>query len=168
MREGFQARMSGAMLKAMQSNGINPNGAEMNAITAQMEPFFVSEMESTVGDPKELAKVHTELKAKVDAAVAVKAAEKPAPVAPSVTKPVILTVSPIGGQVGSTVTLKGTGFGSLSPHGVVSLGGKAPQQITGWTDTVIVFVVPKDASTGELVVTVNGVASAGVPFTVLP
>ena len=167
MREGFQARLSGAMLKAMQSNGINPNGAEMNAITAQMEPFFVSELGATVSDPKELAKVQAEMKAKVDAAVAVKATEKPTPVAPSVIKPVILTVSPVGGQVGSTITLKGTGFGSLSPQSTVSLGGKTVQP-TGWTDTVVVLTVPKESSTGDLAVTVNGVASNGVPFTVLP
>jgi hypothetical protein len=165
MREGFQARLSGAMLKAMQSNGINPNGAEMNAITAQMEPFFVSEMESTVGDPKELSKIQDEMKAKSGVAVAMKATEKSVLAAPSVTKPMILTVFPVGGQVGTSVTIKGSGFGANA--GRVELVGKLMQHSV-WADTVIVATVPKESSTGDLVVTVNGVASNGVPFTVLP
>src|SRR5580700_5029454 len=108
MREGFESRLSGVLTKALQSNGINPNGGEMNAIVAQVEPFFVSEVEFVVGDSKELAKVQAEIKAKSDAAAAVKQdaekAKKAAP--PEKVGPAILTVSPEGGQAGSTITIK--------------------------------------------------------------
>lgn len=154
MRESFDGRLAGALRKALVNNGINPNGAELNAITASMSGFFVSEVEGTVSDPAELAKVQKDIKAKQP---------KAEPVKPSVNRPAILSVMPPGGQVGSTITIKGENFGA---SGEVQFSGKAAVVAT-WTNNVVVTIVPKDATTGMLVVTADGLSSSA-SFTVLP
>jgi hypothetical protein len=62
------------------------------------------------------------------------------------------------------VTIAGTNFGT---GGRVTFNGTAAT-LTSWTPTSIVTPVPVGATTGPVVVTVNGVASHGISFRVIP
>jgi hypothetical protein len=65
------------------------------------------------------------------------------------------------------VTITGSGFGTTQGSGTVTFNGvtAAPPS---WSATSIVVPVPTDATTGPVVVTVGGIASDGVNFTVTP
>lgn len=196
MRESFAGALSGALNKSMMDNGINPNGGELGRISATILALVADEFEGIAGDPKELQKVQADAKAKADKKTAQAAADKKAaveaeraaraaqpgtfPVQPGPfpvplpppgghvpTSTVILSVSPTSAKVGTTITLKGTGFGAALPTSILTLSGKNLVTST-WSDTVIVSSVAPNSVTGPLVVTVNGIASVGFPFTVLP
>jgi hypothetical protein len=68
--------------------------------------------------------------------------------------------------VGTPVTIAGINFGALQVTGTVTFNGTAAT-ISNWSATSIAAVVPSGATTGNVVVTINGVASNGVAFTVL-
>src|SRR4029077_5712154 len=78
----------------------------------------------------------------------------------------ITTLSPTSGPVGSSVTITGTNFGTTQGTSTVSFNGTTATSITSWSATSIVALVPAGASTGNVVVSVGGVASNGVIFTV--
>src|SRR5262249_34180808 len=76
--------------------------------------------------------------------------------------PIITAVSPPAGAVNGTITITGTGFGNW---GQVSFnnttGNPGP-----WTDTSITVNVPSGATSGPLTVSLSGVVSNSVQFTV--
>jgi RHS repeat-associated protein len=78
--------------------------------------------------------------------------------------PVITSLSPSNGAVGSSVTINGSGFGSSQGTSIVKLNGAAAT-VTTWSGTQIVATVP-NATSGSMIVTEGGVASNGVTFTV--
>jgi hypothetical protein len=79
--------------------------------------------------------------------------------------PNITNLSPNSGAVGASVTITGTNFGSTQGTSTVKFNGTAGTP-TSWSATSIMVPVPTGATTGNVVVTVSGVASNGVPFTV--
>lgn len=79
--------------------------------------------------------------------------------------PNIASVNPTSGSVGTSVTISGAGFGASQGTSSITFNGVAAIP-TGWNDTGIVAPVPTGATTGNIVVTVNGIASNSVPFTV--
>jgi hypothetical protein len=79
--------------------------------------------------------------------------------------PAITTVNPTGGPVGTSVTISGSGFGTSQSTSTITFNGTSATP-TGWSDTAIVAPVPTGATTGNVVVSVGGVASNGVAFTV--
>ncbi len=81
--------------------------------------------------------------------------------------PVITALSPSAGTSGTVVTIAGTAFGSTKGTSTVTFNGTAGTP-TNWSATSITAPVPAGASTGNVVVTVAGQASNGVPFTVSP
>jgi hypothetical protein len=81
--------------------------------------------------------------------------------------PHITGLSPNVGPVGTPVTITGTNFGSTQGTSTVTFNGTTAAP-TSWSATSIVVPVPSGATTGNVVVTINGVASSGVNFTVLP
>ncbi len=81
--------------------------------------------------------------------------------------PSITSVNPTSGPVGTSVTVTGTNFGTTQGTSTVKFNGTAGIP-TSWNATTIVVPVPSGATTGNVVVTVSGVASSGVPFTVPP
>jgi hypothetical protein len=83
------------------------------------------------------------------------------------TAPSITSLSPTSGTVGTQVTLTGVNFGSTQGASTVTFNGTAATSISLWSATSIVAVVPTGATTGNVVVTVGGVACIGVPFTVV-
>jgi hypothetical protein len=81
------------------------------------------------------------------------------------TSPVITSLSPTSGPVGTSVTISGSNFGSSKGTSTVSFNGTAASP-TSWSATSIAVPVPSGATTGNVVVTVGGVASNGQTFTV--
>ena len=79
--------------------------------------------------------------------------------------PAIASLSTTSGAVGTAVTITGTNFGSSQGTSTVTFNGTAAT-VTGWSATSIVTSVPAGATTGNVVVTVGGVASNAVIFTV--
>jgi subtilase family serine protease len=79
--------------------------------------------------------------------------------------PVIAALSASGGAVGTMVTISGSGFGASASGGTVAFGGTTASP-TSWSATAIVVAVPAGAATGPVTVTVGGVGSNGLPFTV--
>jgi len=79
--------------------------------------------------------------------------------------PSITSLNPASGSVGTSVTITGTNFGSTQGTSTVKFNGTAATP-TSWTASSITAPVPTGAATGNVVVTVGGVASNGVNFTV--
>jgi hypothetical protein len=84
--------------------------------------------------------------------------------------PVMQSVTPTQGPVGTTVYVRGAHFGeSLSQNSKLYFNGVAVPypKIINWTDTLITATVPDGATTGPVVVTTaNGSSNADVTFTV--
>jgi len=81
------------------------------------------------------------------------------------TVPSITSLNPTSGPVGTSVTIAGTNFGATQGTSTVTFNGKAAAA-TSWSATSITAPVPSGATTGNVVVTVGGVGSNGVSFTV--
>ena len=80
--------------------------------------------------------------------------------------PNITMLSPTSGPVGAAVTITGTNFGASQGSSSVTFYNNQTATVTSWSATSIVVSVPAGASTGSVVVSVGGVASNGVSFTV--
>src|ERR1035437_1193710 len=79
---------------------------------------------------------------------------------------VVSSVSPSAGSVGSFVNLVGLGFGNTQGTSTVTCNGILVTTIISWSDTLIVVALPTGATSGDVIVVVNGESSAPVPFTV--
>jgi hypothetical protein len=82
------------------------------------------------------------------------------PAAPSLT-----CLTPSNGPVGTPVVIAGTNFGATQGTSTVTFNGVAATP-TSWSATSITVPVPTGATTGAVVVTVGGLASNGLSFTV--
>jgi hypothetical protein len=78
--------------------------------------------------------------------------------------PSIADLSPDFGVAGTEVTITGNSFGKPRFSSKVTFNGVL-SMIKSWTNNQITVVTPSAATTGDVVVTVNGVSSAGVLFT---
>jgi hypothetical protein len=81
--------------------------------------------------------------------------------------PQITSVSPNYGAPYATITLTGTNFGATQGVSTVTFNGVSAIE-SAWSNTGITVNVPTLATTGNLVVTVSGQSSNGIPFTVEP
>ena len=81
------------------------------------------------------------------------------------TDPIVTSLSPALGQVATTVVIGGANFGASQGTSTVTFNGVAATP-TSWSDASITVTVPATAATGPVVVTVGGVASNQVTFTV--
>ena len=79
--------------------------------------------------------------------------------------PSITSVNPASGVVGTSVTIAGTNFGATQGTSTIRFNGTVAAP-TSWSATTLVTSVPAGATTGPVVVTVNGAASNGVTFAV--
>ena len=79
--------------------------------------------------------------------------------------PNISSVNPTSGQAGTAVTLTGSNFGATQASSTVTFNG-VPSTASAWSATSITTAVPNGAGTGNVVVTVGGLVSNGVHFTV--
>src|ERR1700732_5024239 len=81
--------------------------------------------------------------------------------------PAITILNLTSGAVGTPVIITGTNFGATQGTSTVTFNGTAATP-TSWSATSLVVTVPAGATTGNVVVTVNDLPSAGAAFTVLP
>jgi YD repeat-containing protein len=81
--------------------------------------------------------------------------------------PSIASLSPNTGSWGTPVTITGTNFGAAQASSTVTFNGTAATPAS-WSATCIVAPVPDGATSGNVVVTVNGLSSSGVNFVVPP
>jgi sugar lactone lactonase YvrE len=77
--------------------------------------------------------------------------------------PVIDLVNPASGTIGTSITISGSNFGAVQGSSTVTFNGITATP-TSWTNTSILAPVPAEATSGPVVVTVGGVASNGVNF----
>lgn len=90
-------------------------------------------------------------------------------VAPLPNPPTISALTPPAGGVNTSVTITGTNFGPPMPViGVVTFNGIFGDLTIIQSNTQIFTYVPKGATTGPVVVTIGGVTSNGMNFTVTP
>ena len=80
--------------------------------------------------------------------------------------PAIKKLKPDSGSVGTWVKVKGSNFGAVQGTSTVTFNGTAAVDYSRWSDRKIRVRVPAGATTGPVVVTVNGQASSGIEFTV--
>jgi Tol biopolymer transport system component len=81
-----------------------------------------------------------------------------------INNPIITSLSPTSGPVGTVVTISGTNFGTA--FGIITINGMNAS-IISWSDTQIKTAVPSGASTGPVVVhKEGGLDSNAVTFTV--
>jgi RHS repeat-associated protein len=81
--------------------------------------------------------------------------------------PLVLSVSPTSGAVGTAVTVNGASFGAVQGTSTVTFNGAAATSISSWSNNQIVAAVPNSATNGPVVVAVNSTASnANVNFVV--
>lgn len=81
--------------------------------------------------------------------------------------PTISSLTPNTGAVGSAIVIAGTNFGTNKSKAKVTFNGTSAI-IGSFSSTSITATVPSGSTTGNVVVTVSGVASNGVSFTVTP
>jgi len=79
--------------------------------------------------------------------------------------PSISLLSPLSGPVGSTVSIVGANFGAAQAGDTVTFNGVLATVVT-WGPSQIVVTVPAGATSGDVVVTVNGTGSNGYLFAV--
>jgi hypothetical protein len=80
--------------------------------------------------------------------------------------PSISGISPAAGPVGTLVTINGSNFGASQGSSTVTFNGTGAVTVLSWSASSITVAVPAGATTGNVVVTVSGVASSGTSFTV--
>jgi len=81
--------------------------------------------------------------------------------------PVVASLTPESGGVGTLVTIKGSGFGASQGSSTVTFNGQPATPIS-WSDTEIQVPAPLADNTGYLEVTVNGVSTQPVIFNMPP
>jgi hypothetical protein len=77
----------------------------------------------------------------------------------------ITQLSPTSGPVGSEVTITGVNLGASQGANTVQFDGKTAA-VKSWSPAAVVAIVPPGATTGDVVVKVNGVTTKGIAFTV--
>jgi len=77
----------------------------------------------------------------------------------TVTGPQIASLNPTSGPLGTAVTISGSNFGSSQGNSTVTFNGTNATTIVSWSNTSIVADVPSLATTGNVIITVAGIAS---------
>ncbi len=80
--------------------------------------------------------------------------------------PQISFLSPTSGPVGTPVTINGSDFGGTQGTSTVTFNSQNAGAATSWDNGIIIINVPPGATTGPVVVTVNGAPSNGQTFMV--
>lgn len=80
--------------------------------------------------------------------------------------PAISSLSASSGAIGTDITIIGTNFGSSQGSSVVTFNGINSGTCSVWNTNSITCTIPTGATTGNVVVNVNGINSNGVNFTV--
>jgi len=81
--------------------------------------------------------------------------------------PTLTSLSPSSGPVATVVTITGNNFGATKGTSTVLFNGTVAAP-TSWSATSIVVPIPAGATSGNVVVTVGGLASPAVPYLINP
>ena len=82
--------------------------------------------------------------------------------------PVVDSITPTNAGPGSTVIIEGSNFGATTAKDLsVQFAGAPATTVNRQSDNSLSVVVPQGATSGDVLVTVGGVAAAGFPFTVV-
>jgi len=79
-------------------------------------------------------------------------------------RPTITSIDPDNGSPGTEIKINGTAFGANSEKVSVTING-VPAVVKSVSNTLIVVIIPEDAGTGEVKVTVNGTTITGPTLT---
>lgn len=112
------------------------------------------------GDYKVSLRIQDTKNKKAQAMIIVRISPIPVPLSP-----VINTITPSSGFVDFDVDITGSNFGAAQGSSTVTFNGVAAS-IISWSDSLITATVPTTATTGPVIVTVGGLQSNGVQFTV--
>jgi hypothetical protein len=82
-----------------------------------------------------------------------------------ITAPFINSLTPANGIAGTQVSINGVNFGGTQGTSTVTFNGINATP-SSWSDTSIIVPVPAFATTGPVAITVNGVVSNGLVFSV--
>ncbi len=82
-----------------------------------------------------------------------------------ITTPTIMTLTPASGPANTVVTISGLNFGATQGTSTLTFNG-FPATPTTWSDKKLIVAVPAGAITGPVLVTVAGISSNAVTFTV--
>ena len=85
----------------------------------------------------------------------------------TVKPPVVASLAPAAGTIGTAVTITGNFFGPTKGASSVTFSG-VPASVSTWSNTIIKCTVPVGATTGSVVVWTPAGSSAGKMFTVKP
>ena len=85
----------------------------------------------------------------------------------TVKQPIISSLSPTIGTVGTPVSISGSYFGATRGSSTVTFNG-VEASINTWSNTLITCTVPVGATTGPVIVTTSGGSFIGETFTVKP
>jgi hypothetical protein len=80
--------------------------------------------------------------------------------------PNIVSLSPDSGAVGDTITISGNNFGDIEGVSTVTFNNDIQATPTSWSAATIEVPVPVGATTGNVIVTANGMTSNSVNFTI--
>jgi uncharacterized protein (TIGR02145 family) len=83
-------------------------------------------------------------------------------------KPNITSINPTSANIGDEIIITGSGFGGQQSNSIVSINGTNITEYTSWSDSEIKIKIPVGAVSGKLSVTVGGVKSNEVDFTLIP
>ncbi len=83
--------------------------------------------------------------------------------------PLIISLNPTSGYVGSAVQISGKNFGNTKGSNSISFNGISlvGSDYLSWSDTEIKCKVPVGASSGKVIVTISNTNTNGIDFTVL-
>src|SRR6476661_6037995 len=81
--------------------------------------------------------------------------------------PVVSSLNPGSGPVGTHVQVSGSGFGATQGTSTVAFGG-GNGTVVSWSDTLITAAVPVSAVTGSVYVIVGGSSSNTTVFFIVP
>jgi hypothetical protein len=81
------------------------------------------------------------------------------------TGPTITGLSQTSGPVGTPITITGTNFGATQGNSTVTINSVRASP-TSWSTTSVTAPVPSGNTVGSIVVTVGGIASNGIGFTI--
>jgi RHS repeat-associated protein len=98
--------------------------------------------------------------------VTVNSITSPSNITFNVIKPIINSLTPPAGEIGGSITLSGTGFGTSQGTSTVQFNSLVAT-VSSWSDTSVTVTVPANATNGPVTLTEDGVTSNGVTFTVL-
>src|SRR6266404_2664875 len=150
--------ISGALVEALQSSVVKGSATTATNGAYSIASLVAGAYDVRVSATGYLTQVITGISVAAGATTTVNAALSP--------PPVIASLSPSSGLIGTSVTISGSYFGATQGTSTVTFNGVSASP-TSWSATSIVAPAPPSATTGPVVVTVSGGASNGATFTVL-